>query len=46
VVRLDRLARSLAHMAALGEELNALGIELVSLTENIDTSTQTGEARW
>ena len=27
VVRLDRLARSLAHMARVGEELQALGIE-------------------
>ena len=30
VVRLDRLARSLANMAQLGEELQALGVELVS----------------
>jgi len=44
VVRLDRLARSLAHMAALGEELRALGVELVSLTEGIDTATPTGRA--
>ncbi len=29
VVRLDRLARSLAHMARLGEELRALGVELL-----------------
>ncbi len=28
VVRLDRLARSLAHMARPGEELRALGVEL------------------
>ena len=44
VVRLDRLARSLAHMAALGEELRALDVELVSLTEGIDTATPTGRA--
>ncbi len=44
VVRLDRLARSLVHMARLGEELGALGVELVSLTEGIDTSTPTGRA--
>ena len=29
VVRLDRLARSLAHMAQLGDEFHALGVELV-----------------
>ena len=44
VVRLDRLARSLAHLAQLGEDLHALGVELVSLTEGIDTSTPTGKA--
>jgi DNA invertase Pin-like site-specific DNA recombinase len=44
VVRLDRLARSLAHMARLGEDLQALDVELVSLTEGIDTSTPTGRA--
>jgi DNA invertase Pin-like site-specific DNA recombinase len=44
VARLDRLARSLAHMAQLGEELRDLGVELVSLHEAIDTSTAMGEA--
>jgi DNA invertase Pin-like site-specific DNA recombinase len=44
VVRLDRLARSLANMAQLGEELQALGVELVSLHEGIDTRTATGRA--
>ena len=44
VVRLDRVARSLAHLAQLGEELHALGVELVSLTEGIDTTTPTGKA--
>ena len=44
VVRLDRLARSLAHMTRLGEEFQQLGVELVSLAEGIDTSTSTGRA--
>jgi DNA invertase Pin-like site-specific DNA recombinase len=44
VVRLDRLARSLVNMARLGEELQALGVELVSLREGIDTRTATGRA--
>ncbi len=44
VVRLDRLARSLVHMAKLGEELTDLGVELVSLRESIDTSTAAGRA--
>jgi DNA invertase Pin-like site-specific DNA recombinase len=44
VVRLDRFARSLAHMAQLGDELQALGVELISLTEGIDTASPTGRA--
>lgn len=44
VAALDRLARSLAHLARLGEELNALGVELVSLREAIDTRTAAGRA--
>ena len=44
VVRLDRLARSLAHMARLGDELQALQVELVSLREGIDTRTAAGRA--
>ena len=44
VVRLDRLARSLSHLARLGEELRELDVELVSLREGIDTRTSTGRA--
>lgn len=44
VAALDRLARSLSHLARLGEELGALGVELVSLRESIDTRTPTGRA--
>ena len=44
VVRLDRLARSLAHMARLGEEFSSLGVEMVSLREGIDTSSAMGRA--
>ena len=44
IVRLDRLARSVLHLAQLGKEFNDLGIELVSLRESIDTSTAVGRA--
>lgn len=44
VVRLDRMARSLAHLARLGEELQSLDVALVSLSESIDTSSSTGRA--
>lgn len=44
VVGLDRLARSTSHAAALFEELHALGVELVSLREAIDSRTPSGRA--
>ncbi len=44
VWRLDRLGRSLSHLVRLLEELHALGIDLVSVTEALDTSTPAGRA--
>jgi len=40
--KLDRLGRSLAHLVTLAEELQQIGVALVSLGENIDGSTTTG----
>jgi DNA invertase Pin-like site-specific DNA recombinase len=42
VVALDRLGRSLSHMVATIEKLQARGINLKSLREGIDFSTATG----
>jgi DNA invertase Pin-like site-specific DNA recombinase len=42
VWRSDRLFRSLRHMVAALEELTALGIEYVSVTEPFDTTTPQG----
>ncbi len=42
VWRLDRFGRSLRHLITAIEELNAAGVEFVSLGENIDTSSATG----
>lgn len=42
VVRLDRLGRSVPHLIDLVTELQRRGLDLVSLTEAIDTSTATG----
>jgi DNA invertase Pin-like site-specific DNA recombinase len=39
---LDRLGRSLRHLVLLAEELGALGVDLVCLTQPIDTTTPTG----
>jgi len=44
VWRFDRLARSARHLLVLGEELRQLGVELVSLREQVDTSTPMGKA--
>lgn len=41
--KLDRLARSLKHLITLSEELKARGVHLRSLTDNLDTSTASGE---
>jgi DNA invertase Pin-like site-specific DNA recombinase len=39
---LDRLGRSLKHLVMLAEELGALGVDLVCLTQPIDTTTPAG----
>ena len=42
VYKLDRLGRTLKKLISLIEALNGRGINFVSLSENIDTSTTTG----
>jgi DNA invertase Pin-like site-specific DNA recombinase len=42
-VKLDRLARSVHHLTALGQELAALGVDLIVLDQAIDTSTPAGK---
>lgn len=44
VWKLDRLARSLRHLIEIAETLKARSIELISITERIDTSSPMGEA--
>jgi DNA invertase Pin-like site-specific DNA recombinase len=43
VWRLDRLGRNLRHLVTLLEELQALGIAFVSLSEGIDATTPAGK---
>lgn len=43
VWKLDRLARSLKQLIELAADLEARGIQLISLQENIDTTTTTGK---
>jgi DNA invertase Pin-like site-specific DNA recombinase len=42
VTKLDRLARSVAHLVAIGERLDAKGVSLKVLEQAIDTATPTG----
>jgi DNA invertase Pin-like site-specific DNA recombinase len=42
VWRLDRLGRNLRHLILLLDELQAVGVAFVSLTEGIDATTPTG----
>src|SRR5207245_2583279 len=42
VTKLDRLARSTHHLVSLGREFTALGVDLVVLDQQIDTTTPSG----
>ena len=42
VARFDRFARSTRHLVLALEEFNALGVDFISLSESIDTSTPMG----
>ena len=42
VTKLDRLARSVAHLVSIGEKLDAKGVSLKVLEQSIDTSTPNG----
>ena len=43
VYKLDRIGRSLQHLLNLFEEFKNLGIEFISLTQNINTNTPEGK---
>nr|WP_132565344.1 recombinase family protein [Rhizobium sullae] len=42
ICRLDRLGRSISHLIAIVGRLQSRGVELLSLTENIDTNSASG----
>lgn len=44
VWRFDRFARSASHLITALEEFKSLGIDFVSFTENVDTSSPLGQA--
>ncbi len=43
VARFDRFARSVSHLLRALEEFNHLGVDFISLSESIDTSTPVGK---
>lgn len=43
VWKFDRFARSLKHLIESLDEFNALGIDFISLTEGVDTTTSAGQ---
>ena len=43
VARFDRFARSTRHLVIALEEFDALGIDFISLSESVDTSTPMGK---
>ena len=43
IVSLDRLGRNLKHLIELSSKFEEMGVELISLKENIDTSTAMGK---
>lgn len=43
VWKLDRLSRSTVHLIQLIEELKALEVDFISITENLDTSSPMGK---
>jgi len=46
VTKLDRLGRSLQHLISLLDEFKSKNVELVAITQNINTSTASGRLQW
>ncbi len=46
VTKLDRLGRSLQHLISILDEFRTKGVELMAVTQNIDTSSAAGRLQW
>ena len=46
ITKLDRLGRSLQHLISIIEEFKSRGVELIAITQNIDTSSAAGRLQW
>lgn len=43
VTKLDRIGRSLKHILSLFDEFKTKGVQFISITQNIDTTTASGQ---
>lgn len=46
ITKLDRLGRSLQHLISLLDEFKAKSVELIAITQNIDTTSAAGRLQW
>lgn len=46
ITKLDRLGRSLQHLIGILDEFKLKGVELIAITQNIDTTTASGRLQW
>lgn len=46
ITKLDRLGRSLQHLISILDEFRTKGVELMAITQNIDTSSAVGRLQW
>jgi|SRR6056297_278877 len=46
VTKLDRLGRSLQHLISILDEFKSKNVELMAITQNIDTSSAAGRLQW
>ncbi len=46
ITKLDRIGRSLKHLLSLIEEFNQKKVELIAVTQNIDTTTSAGKLQF
>lgn len=46
ITKLDRIGRSLQHLISIIDELRLKKVELIAVTQNIDTGSATGRLQW
>jgi DNA invertase Pin-like site-specific DNA recombinase len=46
ITKLDRLGRSLQHLISILDEFKGKGVELIAVTQNIDTTSAAGRLQW